>query len=154
MRSELLVNLLARRKEVLTSKRALEQELDELNTLITRYQSGLSKEELKTTSQLEELTKTPRVRGVLAAARRAIEQLPSPFNKNQLLEKLREDEDFADKKITAANIRSALRMLTQQKVIVVKSNATATSCATYEMATSMEPAPFGNDRKKVRSGST
>ena len=159
MQPELLANLLARRKEVLTSKRALEQELDELNTLITRYQSGLSKEELTTTSQLTELIKTPRVRGVLAAARKAIDELHGPFDKNQLIEKLREDEDFADKEITAANIRSALRMLTQQKVIVVKSNATATSCAMYDKAIAaeqhqQEPAPFGNDRKKVRTSRT
>lgn len=142
---------------MLTSKRALEQELDELNTLITRYQSGLSKEELRTTSQLQELIKTPRVRGVLAAAKKAIQDLPDPFNKNELLTKLREDEYFADKKITAANIRSALRILAQKKIIVVSSNATATTCATYVKATSMEerhqePASFGNDRKKVRAG--
>lgn len=160
MQSDLLVNLLSRREEVLTSKRALEQELDELNTLITRYQSGLSKEELRTTSQLKELLKTPRVRGVLAAAKKAIQELPpGPFNKNQLLAKLREDEYFAAKEITAANIRSALRMLAAQKLIVVKSNATATTCATYVKATLMEehhrePVPFGKDRKKVRAGRT
>ena len=156
MQSELLVNLLSRREEVLTSKRALEDELDELNRLITRYQSGLSKEQLRTTSQLKELFKIRRVRGVLAAAREAIDQLPSPFNKNQLLAKLREDEDFADQEITAANIRSALRKLVEKKIIVVKSSATATTCALYVKATlpDQQPAPIDNDRKKVRAGRT
>ena len=159
MQPELLDSLLSRREEVLTSKRALEQELDELNALITRYQSGSSKEELRTRSQLRELNnpRQPRVRGVLAAARKAIEQLPSPFDKNQLLTKLREDEEFADKKITAANVRNALRMLTQQKIIKVKRNATATSCAMYIRATPIAAnqqatTSLGSERTKVRAG--
>jgi hypothetical protein len=159
MQPDLLENLLSRREEVLTSKRALEQELDELNALITRYQSGSSKEELRTRSPLRELNepKQPRVRGVLAAARKAIEQLPGPFDKNQLLTKLREDEEFADKKITAANVRNALRMLTQQKMIKVKRNATATSCATYirvtlNEANHQQSPSLGSERRQARAG--
>jgi hypothetical protein len=72
------------------------------------------------------------VRGVLAAARKAIDQLESPFDKNELLAKLVElDEEFVHKKITGANIRNALRLLVQDKVIEVKSKATATTCAKY-----------------------
>ena len=79
--------------------------------------------------------KPKRVRGVLAAARRAIEQFSGPFDKNQLLEKLVEiDEEFAHKKITGSNIRNALRSLTQDGVIKVESEATATSCAKYVKA--------------------
>jgi len=80
-------------------------------------------------------TKAPRVRGVLAAARKAIEQLPGSFDKNQLLAKLVEmDPEFAHKRISAANIRSALRLLTQDGVIKIESEATATSCARYVKA--------------------
>ena len=76
----------------------------------------------------------PRVRGVLAAAREAIEQMPGSFDKNQLLAKLKEREEFAHKEITGSNIRNALRLLTQDGVIKVESEATATSCAKYVRA--------------------
>lgn len=128
---DLVEALLSRREKVQT-------ELNQLNALIAFYQNEPSKAELKSVPQLKLQTKTkqPRVRGVLAAARKAIEQLPSPFDKNQLLAKLVEiDEGFARKKVTGANIRSALRLLTQDGVIKIESEATATTCAKYVKAT-------------------
>ncbi len=108
-------------------------ELNQLNALITTYQNESSKEELKSTSHLKQIeTKEPRVRGVLAAARKAIDRLPGPFDKKQLVEKLVEvDEEFAHKKITGANIRNALRLLMREGVIKVETEATATTCAKY-----------------------
>jgi len=120
--------LLARREKVLT-------ELAQLNEMIATYQNESTKPEPKSVSQLLQIKPKPRVRGVLAAARKAIDQLPSPFDKNQLLEKLVEiDGEFAHKKITGANIRNALRLLTQDGVIKVVSEATATTCAKYVKA--------------------
>lgn len=128
---DLVEALLSRREKV-------QAELSQLNALIAFYQNEPLKAELKSVPQLKLQTKTkqPRVRGVLAAARKAIEQLPSPFDKNQLLAKLAEiDEGFAHKKVTGANIRSALRLLTQDGVIKIESEATATTCAKYVKAT-------------------
>lgn len=122
--SNLFDLLVARREELLI-------ELRHLNTLISTYQSGALKEESKSKSRLIP-PKRPRVRGVLAAAREAVKQLPDPFDKNQLLEKLVEiDEEFTRKTITGANIRNALRLLTQEGVIRVTNEATATTCAKY-----------------------
>ena len=128
---DLVKALLLRRERVLA-------ELSQLNALIAIYQNEPSKAELRSMPQLKLQTnpKPPRVRGVLAAARKAIEQLPSPFDKNQLLAKLVEiDEEFAHKKVTGANIRNALRLLTQDGAIKVASEATATTCAKYVKAT-------------------
>ena len=128
---DLVEALLLRRERVLA-------ELGQLNNLIAIYQNEPSKAEFKSIPQLKLQTnpKAPRVRGVLAAARKAIDQLPSPFDKNELLAKLVEiDEEFAHKKVTGANIRNALRLLTQEGVIKVESRATATTCAKYGKAT-------------------
>lgn len=129
---DLVKGLLRRRERVLA-------ELSQLNSMIAIYQNEPAKAELKSMPQfkLQTKTKPPRVRGVLAAARKAIEQLPpGPFDKNQLLEKLAEiDEEFAHKKVTGANIRNALRSLTQEGVIKVESEATATTCAKFVKAT-------------------
>lgn len=122
--------LLSRREQVLV-------ELNRLNLLIATYQNESSTPESKSPPQLKPqiTTRQPRVRGVLAAARKAIDQLSGPFDKNMLLAKLVEiDEGFAHKKITGANIRNALRLLTQDGVIKVESKATATTCAKYVKA--------------------
>jgi hypothetical protein len=119
--------LLARRVKVLA-------ELNSLNALIATYQNDPSKADSKSIPPrlLQIKAKQPRVRGVLAAARKAVDELPNPFDKNQLLEKVVEiDEEFAQKKITGANIRNALRLLTQAGIIKVESEATATTCAKY-----------------------
>ena len=124
----LLNALLARREKVLT-------ELNDLDDMIAKYQNQSTKAESKSVPQLLKIKPKPRVRGVLAAARKAIDQLPSPFDKNQLLKKLVEiDGEFAQKTITGANIRNALRLLTQAGVIKVASEATATTCAKYVKA--------------------
>jgi hypothetical protein len=119
---------------ILLRRESLLAELGHLNNLLAIYQNEPSKAESKSMPQLklQSKPKPPRVRGVLAAARKAIEQLPSPFDKNQLLAKLVEiNEEFADKKVTGANIRNALRLLTQEGVIKVESEASATTCARY-----------------------
>lgn len=133
---DLLDGLLAQRQELLAHKREVDEELGHLNALIMKYQSSSSKGELKMMPPRPRInTKRPRVRGVLAAARKAIEQLSGPFDKNQLLAKLIElDEEFAQKKITGPNIRNALRLLTQDGVIRVENEATATKCAKYVKA--------------------
>lgn len=133
MPPDLLANLRTQRDRLMAQQREIKEELFHLNALIKRYESGSSKVEVKVTSLLKPRLKTkqPRVRGVLAAARKAIEQISGPFDKNQLLAMIERDEEFAHKKITGANIRNTLRLLTQDGVIKVESEATATSCAKY-----------------------
>ena len=120
--------------ELLRSQRArLNEELEHLDALIQIYETGLRRGEPGTRPRSER--RQPRVRGVLAAARKAIDQFSGPFDKNQLLAKLIEiDEEFMHKRITASNIRNALRLLTQRGVIKVESEATATTRARYVKA--------------------
>jgi hypothetical protein len=141
MSSALLTKLLDQREELLADREKLAKDLAELDeelghvkALIMTYESASSKRELRMMPKpkMQIVIKQPRVRGVLAAAKRAIEELPEPFDKNQLLEKLKQDEVFADKEITGPNIRNALRLLTQSGVLRVESPATATQCAKYK----------------------
>jgi hypothetical protein len=75
--------------------------------------------------------KQTRVRGVLAAVREIIEELAGPFDKNDLLTRLKDkDADLADN-ISPANMRNTLRILTRQNVIQVQTEATSTKCARY-----------------------
>ncbi|HKV37258.1 MAG TPA: hypothetical protein VJP89_23145 [Pyrinomonadaceae bacterium] len=134
------------RDQLLALKKDLEEKLfhvntllfhlDALDALIKKDESGPPKGELKMMPLPEQRVeiKKARVRGVLAAAKRAIEQFSGPFDKNQLLAKLIEDEEFAHKEITGSNIRNALRLLTRDGIIKVESGATATSCAKYVKA--------------------
>jgi hypothetical protein len=117
---------------LLVKKVALEEELEHVEALIAIYESKILRNPLKLTQPLSLKEKQTRVRGVLAAARKAVDQLAGPFDKNQLLAKLVEiDEELVHKKITGSNIRNALRLLTQAGVIRVEKEATATTCATY-----------------------
>jgi hypothetical protein len=137
MPSDLLAALITQRDYLNTTISELEVELSHLNFLIAKYEGSPAKTELRQMPMPRLLLKPQpkRVRGVLAAARKAIEQISGPFDKNQLLAKLVEmDEEFAHKKITGSNIRNALRLLTQDGVIKVESEATATSCARYVKA--------------------
>ncbi|HET6977695.1 MAG TPA: hypothetical protein VFI24_15295 [Pyrinomonadaceae bacterium] len=123
-----ILNAALARKEIVLA------ELNILDATIKYYQKS-TKAESKSVAQLVKIKPKPRVRGVFAAARKAIDQLQGQFDKNQLIEKLVEiDGEFAHKKITGANIRNALRLLTQSGVIKVASEATATSCAKYVKA--------------------
>ena len=132
---EFYSGLLDRRTLVLSRIRELEAYLDELNMLITRHERSASRSKVKSPRQLRQVRpKQPRVRGVLAAARKAIEQLPDPFNKNQLLELVEMDQELAGKEISDANIRNALRILTTKGVIKVANSATPITCAEYVKA--------------------
>jgi hypothetical protein len=92
-----------------------------------------SPNELKLVPQRQSGRRKPaRVRGVLAAAKKAVDQLSGPFDKNQLLDKLVEiNAQFADKKISGPSIRNTLRLLLQAGEIKLTSEATATKCAKY-----------------------
>lgn len=143
MQPDFLASLLTERDRLLVQKRELQAKLcnvdgliTDVNDLIKKYKRGSSRGELKMMPPVSRLkTKQPRVRGVLAAARKAVEQLSGPFDKKELLAKLIEiDQNFAHKKVTGSNLRNALRLLTQNGVIKVESEATATSCAKYVKA--------------------
>jgi len=143
MQPDFLASLLTERDRLLVQKRELQAKLcnvdgliTDVNDLIKKYKRGSSRGELKMMPPVLRLkTKRPRVRGVLAAARKAVDQLSGPFDKNELLAKLIEiDQNFAHKKVTGSNLRNALRLLTQNGVIKVESEATATSCAKYVKA--------------------
>lgn len=132
---EFYSTLLERRALVLTRIRDLEAYLDDLNMLITRHERSASRSKAKSPRQLKQVRpRQPRARGVLAAARKAIEQLPDPFNKNQLLELVKMDQDLAGKKISEATIRNALRILTTKGLIRVADSATPITCAKYVKA--------------------
>lgn len=127
---DILPVLQLRRTTLLEQLEELQQELVALDVLIARYQSTMPRGRLKVMLPLR--TKQPRVRGVLAAARKAIDQFSGPFNKNELLAKLIEmDNELGHKQITGSNIRNALRLLTQNGVIKIVDPATPTSCAKY-----------------------
>ena len=145
MQEEVLTVLITQRDRVLAQldrlmaqQRELEEELVHWNALITKHDNGGAvKGELKMMPPPKPRPKTTktRVRGVLAAARKAVEEFSGPFDKNQLIAKLIElDGDFAHKKITGSNIRNTLRLLTLNGVIKVESAATARSCAKYVRA--------------------
>ena len=132
---EFYSGLLDRRAVVLSRIRELEAYLDELNALIKRHERSASESKVNSPRQLRQVRpKQPRVRGVLAAARKAIERLPDPFNKNQLLELVEMDQELAGKPISDANIRNALRILTTKGVIRVANSATPITCAEYVKA--------------------
>jgi hypothetical protein len=76
-------------------------------------------------------TKQPRVRGVLAAVREIVDDLTGPFDKNDIMAKLREkDSEFAAI-VTTANLRNTLRLLSKTGEIEVQVDATSKSCAKY-----------------------
>lgn len=119
---------MAHRRDLLAQRQDLDEELTHVDALIGKHQVISARGELK----IMRLTRPRRVRGVLAAARKAIEQFSEPFDKNQLLAKVIEiDIELAHKKITGANIRNTLRLLTQDGVIKVQCEATAKTCAKY-----------------------
>jgi len=137
MPSDLLTALITQRNQLNTTISELEVELSHLNFLIAKYEGSPTKADLRQMPipKLVLMPKPKRVRGVLAAARKAIEELSGPFDKNQLLAKMMEmDEEFAHKKITGSNIRNALRLLMQDGVIKVESEATARTRAKYVRA--------------------
>jgi|KBSMisStaDraftv2_1062788.scaffolds.fasta_scaffold07306_11 hypothetical protein len=128
-----LADLIKWRQELVPQQQEIEKRLSYLAELIEYEEPGSSQGELiRLPSRAK--TKQPRVRGVFAAARRAVDQLSGPFDKDQLLEKLESDAEFVDRKITASNIRNALRLLKKNGVIKVESEATATKSAKYVRA--------------------
>ena len=128
-----LAVLLKWRNELLAQQQEIQERLAVLDDQIDAYESGSAKAELKVLPSRVE-PKQIRVRGVLAAARRAIDQLSGPFDKDDLLAKLKADAEFVDKEISVSNIRNALRILKERGVIKVENEATATSCARYVKA--------------------
>ena len=135
MQQEKLGDLLKWRKELVSQRDEIETRISYLDELINDHECGSPRGELtviQSRSRVER--KPPRVRGVLAAAKRAIDQFSGPFDKNQLRAKLQEDAEFANKQITASNIQNAIRSLKETGVIRVESEATATKCAMYVKA--------------------
>jgi hypothetical protein len=135
MQKESLADLLKWRRELVSQRDEIEKRISLLDELINDHECGSSRAELtviQPRSMVE--TKQRRVRGVLAAARRAIDQFSGPFTKNELRAKLKEDAEFAGKEITLSNIQNAIRSLKEIGLIRVESEATATRCATYVKA--------------------
>jgi len=75
--------------------------------------------------------KQTRVRGVLAAVKEIIEELAEPFDKNDLMARLKDRDADLAANISTANLRNTLRILTRQGVIRVQTEATSTKCARY-----------------------
>src|SRR5262249_49198925 len=130
MQPERLAFLRKWRDELVSQQLEIERRISYLDEEINDNEGDSSKGELIGLPTRDE-TRQRRVRGVLAAARRAIDQFSGPFDKNQLLAKLKEDEGFAGKEISASNLRNAIRLLKENGIIKVEKEATATKCATY-----------------------
>lgn len=105
----------------------------ELNFAPTEFDAG----EVKANSPRPDLTilspkpKQRRQRGILAAARKAIDDMDGPFDKDQLAEKLREVDEFSQREVSTRNLRNTLRSLTRAGVITVARRATPSTCAIY-----------------------
>jgi hypothetical protein len=144
MQSALITVLLGHKDELEQERSRLEEQMIALNKRIYHLNELISeshsipshsspaKGELKVMPPPK--AKQTRVRGVFAAAVKAVEQLSDPFDKNQLIAQLKLDDEFAGKEITTSNIRNALRLLKDRGLIKVESEATATSCARYVKA--------------------
>jgi hypothetical protein len=76
-------------------------------------------------------TRQPRVRGVLAAVREIVEEMPGSFDKNDIMAKLKERDPDLAANTSAANLRNTLRILAKSGDITVQVNATSTTCAQY-----------------------
>jgi len=72
-----------------------------------------------------------RVRGVLAVVRQLIPQLPQPFDRRQILEKLQEVEPELAAKVTLANLRNTLRLLAREGSIELIEESTSLKPARY-----------------------
>jgi len=116
---------------LLDRKGELEEELIHLNFLIEKHYQSSATAELKLVPRRFHLR---RVRGVLAATKEVVAELSEPFDKNDVMIKLRSrDLEFA-RKISAENLRNALRLLAQEGTIEIHTAATSTSCAKYVRA--------------------
>lgn len=118
------------RHDLVSQKQEIEKRIDYIDAEINYTEDDSSE---GTVIELASRAESPkrRVRGVLAAARRAVDQFSGPFTRHQLQEKLEEDGEFAHKKITTSNIRNAIRLLKKTGIIKVEKEATATQTATY-----------------------
>ena len=131
MQQESLAFLRKWREDLVSQQLEIEKRISYLDELINDHEGDSTKGEL---IGLPSPVRSKRVRGVFAAARRVIDQFSGPFDKYQLWEKLKEDEEFAGKEISESNIRNALRLLKENGVIKIESEATATKRATYVKA--------------------
>lgn len=121
-------DLMDQEADILTHLQDIEAELAQVNTLI-KDEDGRS-----SIAAFKIVPKT-RVRGVLALAKKAVEQFSESFDKKQLLSKMEEiDQELAHKKVTDANIRHTLKLLRQSGVIRLESAATPRSRARYRAA--------------------
>ena len=82
-------------------------------------------------SQKSRVSRPPRVRGVLAAVKDILENLPGPFDKNDVMAKLKDKDPELAAKLSPANLRNTLRSLAKSGYIEVQIDATSTSCAKY-----------------------
>jgi hypothetical protein len=79
----------------------------------------------------DQLVKPRRVRGVLAAVNRLIPDLPETFDRNDVMERLREQQPALAARVTLENLRGTLRILAKQNKIELRSEATNTQPARY-----------------------
>lgn len=82
-------------------------------------------------SQKSRVNRPPRVRGVLAAVKDILENLPGLFDKNDIMAKLKDKDPKLAAKLSPANLRNTLRSLAKSGYIEVQIDATSTRCAKY-----------------------
>jgi hypothetical protein len=76
-------------------------------------------------------SKQQRVRGVLTAVREVVQELQGPFDKNDIMAKLKEKHPKLAAKVSSANLRNTLRLLGKKGDIKVEVDATSVTCAKY-----------------------
>lgn len=89
-------------------------------------------------SNLIQMFTQPRIRGVLSSVREILPELPDPFDKNDIMARLRVSDSVFARSVTAANLRNTLRILVKNGEIKVEIEPTSRSCGKYSLRRAAE----------------
>lgn len=80
---------------------------------------------------VQDQTRKRRVRGVLAAVRELIPELPDVFDRKDVLERLKQKNQYLASRVTLENLRGTLRSLAKTGEIELRAEATRTQPTRY-----------------------
>ena len=133
--------LLAFKQELLEQVESVDALLEGLDRMARRNDSqpvAISVGSLAAVSSITQhgqavrrVPKQQRVRGVLSAVREVVQGLREPFDKNDIMLKLKEKHPELAANVSAANLRNTLRLLSKNGDIKVEVDATSVTCAKY-----------------------
>ncbi len=106
------------------------ERLKAVNLMLEMW-NDLQKPRDKRLQAVPDLAKTPRVRGVLAAVKALIPELPEVFDRNDILQMLNEQNPQLAFRVTLGGLRSALRSLAKEGLIELRSEANKKNPARY-----------------------